>query len=453
MLASSRALFTRTLRRGVSGEDVRRLQELLRAAGYDPGTVDGNFGARTHAAVVAFQRAQGLDPDGAVGPKTVEALTAGGVSTGGNPAPATPVTPTPSQGTGGSTTGRTGLSLHIGLNYENNHEYGAVTIPPLRGCLNDAEDMKAIADGRGFRSISLRDSEATADQVKSTILRAADRLVSGDIYLITYSGHGSQVIDPREDDQRSETWVLWDRQLIDDELYALWSRFKPGVRVMVISDSCHSGTVTRELRQLTSAISEATTLANAPQTLQFAPGATASKPTATLSPRDAIGVALKLFDDIDRVLVEAGTNAAETTRTFVQDLVTELIATRDLPDLTTEEIPRLLDERDAQTDFQARASEYRDVSAAAAGAVAPECSVLLISGCQDNQTSSDGRPDPSGRQNGAFTKALKAAWESARDYVDLHAKILGQLPPTQSPNLFWATPRDTAFEAQSPFTI
>jgi metacaspase-1 len=48
-------------------------------------------------------------------------------------------------------------------------------------------------------------------------------------------------------DQYDETWVLYDRQLVDDELYALWSRFAEGVRVVMLSDSCHSGTVARAM--------------------------------------------------------------------------------------------------------------------------------------------------------------------------------------------------------------
>jgi hypothetical protein len=42
-----------------------------------------------------------------------------------------------------------------------------------------------------------------------------------------------------------ETWCLFDGELLDDELHELWARFTRGVRVLVLSDSCHSGTVTR----------------------------------------------------------------------------------------------------------------------------------------------------------------------------------------------------------------
>ena len=66
MLGVNRSVFTRTLRLGATGEDVRQLQELLRQAGYDPGPSDGMFGKKVRAAVLAFQRAKGLQADGAV---------------------------------------------------------------------------------------------------------------------------------------------------------------------------------------------------------------------------------------------------------------------------------------------------------------------------------------------------------------------------------------------------
>lgn len=63
---------------GSSGSAVTRLQEQLAAAGFDPGGVDGEFGARTKAAVIAFQRARGLQVDGVAGNETLRAI--GGTS-------------------------------------------------------------------------------------------------------------------------------------------------------------------------------------------------------------------------------------------------------------------------------------------------------------------------------------------------------------------------------------
>jgi lysozyme len=61
------------LKKGSEGPDVKRLQELLVAAGQRI-TVDGDFGPRTEAAVRAFQKDRRLAVDGVVGPKTWAAL-------------------------------------------------------------------------------------------------------------------------------------------------------------------------------------------------------------------------------------------------------------------------------------------------------------------------------------------------------------------------------------------
>ena len=58
------------LRTGSRGDAVRKLQEMLNAKGYTCGSVDGIFGSKTKAAVLAFQKANGLAADGIVGPLT-----------------------------------------------------------------------------------------------------------------------------------------------------------------------------------------------------------------------------------------------------------------------------------------------------------------------------------------------------------------------------------------------
>ena len=58
------------LRTGSRGDAVRKLQELLNAKGYTCGNVDGIFGSKTYAAVLAFQKANGLAADGIVGSLT-----------------------------------------------------------------------------------------------------------------------------------------------------------------------------------------------------------------------------------------------------------------------------------------------------------------------------------------------------------------------------------------------
>ena len=55
-----------TIRTGDTGAEVRRLQQVLSDAGFDPGPVDGVFGRSTAAAVSAFQRGVGLPASGVV---------------------------------------------------------------------------------------------------------------------------------------------------------------------------------------------------------------------------------------------------------------------------------------------------------------------------------------------------------------------------------------------------
>ncbi|HEV7350951.1 peptidoglycan-binding protein [Telluribacter sp.] len=63
-----------TLHLHSSGADVVLLQEKLKALGFNPGRIDGDFGPGTEAAVIAFQKSEGLLADGVVGTKTLLAL-------------------------------------------------------------------------------------------------------------------------------------------------------------------------------------------------------------------------------------------------------------------------------------------------------------------------------------------------------------------------------------------
>ncbi len=62
------------LQLGKNGPDVASLQDKLRNLGFNPGLTDGDFGSATQAAVIAFQRSEGLLPDGIVGSRTAAAL-------------------------------------------------------------------------------------------------------------------------------------------------------------------------------------------------------------------------------------------------------------------------------------------------------------------------------------------------------------------------------------------
>jgi metacaspase-1 len=141
-----------------------------------------------------------------------------------------------------------GISIHIGLNVIDNKHYGSSG--ELPNCDKDAAAMKKLALTEGYNVHPLLlNKKATSTNVLTALSVAADSLQPGDILLLTYSGHGSFFPDLNddEDDKYDETWVLYDRMLIDDELYYAWSKFRAGVRILLISDSCHSGTVAKPL--------------------------------------------------------------------------------------------------------------------------------------------------------------------------------------------------------------
>jgi metacaspase-1 len=267
-----------------------------------------------------------------------------------------------------------GISLHIGLNRVDPKHYqgwdGA-----LNACIADARDMQALAKKRGFAGNTLLlDNHATAAAVTQAIQDASKMLSKGDIFFLSYSGHGGQVRDTNGDetdnDRMDETWVLFDRQLVDDELYSLWSKFNAGVRILVLSDSCHSGTVTRDL----------------PTFLGRGP-----KPRAM--PR-SVGIATENANRALYRAIQQKTRGAEKTK---------IAAT-----------------------------------------------VLLISGCMDNQTSMDGD------HNGAFTGTLKKVWAGGRfkgNYRKLRDKIVSLMPSTQTPNYYFIGAINAAFEAKAPFSI
>lgn len=92
---------TRTLRKGYTGDDVRSVQTKLKELGYYTGTVDGQYGTGTMAAVRAFQSRNGLGVDGLTGSATSKVLFGGSAVAAGDAT--TPVTP-PSSDTSGNYT-------------------------------------------------------------------------------------------------------------------------------------------------------------------------------------------------------------------------------------------------------------------------------------------------------------------------------------------------------------
>lgn len=121
----------------------------------------------------------------------------------------------------------------------------------LAGCANDARDWSTALRARGFEADTLLDAQATRLAMASAIGKLIGEAVSGDTVVLTYSGHGTWVRDEDgdESDGRDEALCPHDvtdsGPFLDDELRTLFDRRATGVRLLMISDSCHSGSVTR----------------------------------------------------------------------------------------------------------------------------------------------------------------------------------------------------------------
>ncbi|WP_238011278.1 caspase family protein [Dactylosporangium sp. AC04546] len=121
----------------------------------------------------------------------------------------------------------------------------------LSGCRNDAEDWAAELTTRGFAVRKLLDSAASGAAIRTAIRELLTTAQPDDAVVITYSGHGTWVPDEDGDepDHRDEAIcphdIALNGPLLDDELHALFAEALDGVRTVLISDSCHSGTLTR----------------------------------------------------------------------------------------------------------------------------------------------------------------------------------------------------------------
>lgn len=137
------------------------------------------------------------------------------------------------------------IALCIGIN-----DYPG-TDSDLKGCVNDANDWSAVLKKRGFEVENLFDKAATGKNMRSALGKLVGSAKSGDIVVVQYSGHGSFVPDQDGDepDGTDECLCPYDIMtngpITDDELDIIYGAKAHGVKIVFISDSCHSGTVAR----------------------------------------------------------------------------------------------------------------------------------------------------------------------------------------------------------------
>ncbi|CDP87106.1 MULTISPECIES: caspase family protein [Mycolicibacterium] len=127
----------------------------------------------------------------------------------------------------------------------------------LRGCVPDVKNMaKLLQQQYEFDADDISvitDFKATKEAIETAVTGLIGGARRGDVLLLHYSGHGSNVPDDNgdESDDRDEilcpTDLDWNDPLRDDWLRTVFDGLAAGVSLTVITDSCHSGTVTRAL--------------------------------------------------------------------------------------------------------------------------------------------------------------------------------------------------------------
>lgn len=143
------------------------------------------------------------------------------------------------------------------------------TYNDLKGCVNDANDWVSLLREYydfGDNVTLLTDSQATRDNILSALEGLVTGAKSGDVVVFTYSGHGTWVYDQGERDEsdnRDEAICAYDGNIIDDEIRGIIRKTDQKANLVIISDSCHSGTVTRAILKRTYAASK--------EAVQYAP--------------------------------------------------------------------------------------------------------------------------------------------------------------------------------------
>jgi metacaspase-1 len=305
-----------------------------------------------------------------------------------------------------------GISIHIGVTTVDTNAYG--DLGTLRGCDNDATAMAHLAEAQGFRGLTLGNLDADVapqpllekEAKKNTILAlirgAAQRLEAGDVFLMTYSGHGAQVKNENPDIDKEangmdEFICPFDHPLLDDELSVEWRRFKKNVRVVLIADSCHSGNLVE-----------------------------GAADTAVATPAGGSPV----FSGVG-----AGGGGAATVAA---------------PEVTTTQRDKTLTESQVSGIVERHPELFNRPKAPPSD---PDALVMGLSACADNETTRDNKP------NSDFTAALLRVWDHG-SFAGTHEELIqriGKELPRQHPKYSGVLGPDgdakEAFEAQKALRI
>ena len=141
----------------------------------------------------------------------------------------------------------------VGIN-----DYARSAIPDLRGAVNDVNRLSQVLQQRmnfpAGNIVKLTDAQATRDNILNGLTTFVNGVQPNDIVYIHFSGHGSQVkdINGDESDGLDETFLPYNARtgnvpdIVDDEYEKLFNKLRSD-NVLIVFDSCHSGTVTRSV--------------------------------------------------------------------------------------------------------------------------------------------------------------------------------------------------------------
>lgn len=92
------------------------------------------------------------------------------------------------------------------------------------------------------KKVLLLNNQATKSAVLSELKTGVSAVKDDGLFVFFYSGHGGQIkaTDKSETDGKDETLCLWDKELVDNEIWAILSSAK--CRVFMVTDCCNSGT-------------------------------------------------------------------------------------------------------------------------------------------------------------------------------------------------------------------
>jgi peptidoglycan hydrolase-like protein with peptidoglycan-binding domain len=222
----------------VSRNLVMAVQKRLADLGFDAGPADGAVGGKTRTAIRAFQRTTGAPMTGEVTEDLLKRLNQEVKTAAARPPQTAPVKPLTKAIIPADYDFGTYHALVIGnISYR--------SLPRLETAVKDAETVgRLLRDNYGFNVTTL------TDVTRAGIIDAFDglrsRLTENDNLLVYYAGHGK--LDRKADrgywlpvDASENSRSQWlSNATITDTLKAISAK-----HVMVVADSCYSGTLTR----------------------------------------------------------------------------------------------------------------------------------------------------------------------------------------------------------------